>query len=382
MPVSFENAPLHPPESTSRDHEAILPGGYERWAINELWRRRVAKAIATFAILDSLYVGLYKVPIAVEQERLSQTHVSISQALSPAAGADKDMATVILGGFGTRDSEPIAEALSPLRQLGEVDSIVEDDNGVSAESLARQIMKRSLAHDITSLGLWGDSLGGPVLTEVARIIQQSDSNLHVAYIVLDCSPTSFESLRPDKKQTIQTLDFWSNILPDLPYHPAVNYFYTSSQMGENPVYAASGVHGGAIIDKMNDEETPSTALLDSQLSFVIDPHLKDNLEAISKVTTKTAPVIISIRPTSPTGDAVVNSTVASKELADIMAPISMEYHALTIGGISHGDPTIDTNRRAYRGTLEKIIIPLMKERETIPPRHEADGQLYAASTQK
>lgn len=364
MSEKAERLPRIPKTKRGRERQFLsCDNTYRNETSRERNTRRTQTTLASIALgLELVYFGGIEAPIwANELIFLPQTHASLSEVFPSVDAANQDSMALVIGGYGTRDSRPIAESLEPLTKLGRMYSIEEDNSGVDAGEIARQLIDNAEKNHIFQIDLWGDSAGGILVAEIGRIIQESPSPLRVRYIVLDCIPTSFESLRPDQQASMEAFKNISTIIPHAEDHFLASYLAADQKVKGDHNFSAIGGRGSAVLAIMNSNETPSATLLASQSSLILNGHLKDNLDAISRVTTKPAPLIISIRPTSPNGDKVVNSDAASEELDNIIHDNGLPNEKILIDGISHGDPT--ANRQAYQEIINTRIFPLVQQRE-------------------
>lgn len=322
-------------------------------------RRRIAtKIIATLGLLEMIYVSGYKLPIILEQMRLAETNPVLHQVSDVPDALFSE--TIVIGGFGIKSSEPTALALPQLSEIGGVKALEQDNAGIDVHIIAKMIISQAEAQGLSEIGLWGDSNGGLIATKVAREIQESDSNLRVRFIVLDCTPTSTDTLRDDKRDTVDLLDSASNIFPDIATHPLVSYLYAQDRL-DKKYNGEVSIAVGQIFDEMYRQDQPSSTLLAAQALLIVNPSLARDLEAISEVTDKDPPLIISIRPTSSTADRTVISLDAQGELTEILSKTRLTHISIRLDDIVHGDPT--ANKQPYQEALTTIILPALERYE-------------------
>lgn len=296
-----------------------------------------------------------------EETHLADTKPTLEHIADMPENANLE--TIVIGGFGVRDSAPIAEALPELSRLGGVEALEQDDEGIDPHVIAQEIIDQAHKDHFTRVGLWGDSVGGIIVTKIARIIQESDSPLTVDYMVLDCTPTNLESLRSNNgnKAYIGWLQRLSVVFPKIADHPLVDYFSTQYFMQQRANAVGSGSRLGIsdIINDMNNPEVPSASLLSAEALEVVNPEMNANFKAISQVTEKTPPLVFTIRPQSNWGDTVVISSVAEQEETKMATKYGLPLIKIKLSGISHADPT--ANQAQYDKALDEIIIPNIVE---------------------
>jgi len=314
-----------------------------------------SRIIATVAIAGDLYMAGYRLPVTLEEQRLSETHPAIIET----ATNEQHLAaeTIIAGGFGIRSAVPIAEALSPLDKIGSVFALEQDNEGVDPNVIAEKIIEQASSHGLTEIGLWGDSIGGPLFVKVGRIIQESNAYVRVRFIVLESSPTGFDSLRPSEQNALQTLQFASSILPDIAKHPVASYLYNQQKLNNSPIIGGRfGV--GTVINEMYRSDRPSASLLASQALANLHITLQDDFNAIADVDDKKPPIIFIINPSDNNSDKTVNTEKSRNDETRILEESGLTYVSIDMPSISHGDPSVD--QKQYRDMLNKILIPAVK----------------------
>jgi hypothetical protein len=318
-------------------------------------RRVLHRAIAVVALLDFIYISGYKIPIMLEEIRLSETEPMLKHVSTTPNHLAAE--TIVIGGFGIKSSEPNALALPELNTTGGVEALVQDNQGIGPEIIADMIIRQATADGLLEIGLWGDSNGGLIAAKVARVIQQSDSQLRVRFIVLDCTPTSINALREDKRNTVDLLESASSIFPDITSHPLVGYLYAQDRL-DKKYNGESSVAVGQVFNEMYSKDSPSSTLLAAEALLVVHTSLAQDLKDISDVKDKAPPLIISIRPTSNTGDKTVDSSVADTELNTMLAGTNLTHVRITLPDIVHGDPT--ANAKQYQDALTSIVLPALE----------------------
>lgn len=323
------------------------------------------RVTASLAILATIYMGAYETPILLEEQRLSDTVPSLTTVYdNPNHYAAE---TIVMGGVGVRNSLPIAESLPQLGDIGAVESVEQDNHGVDAEVIAEKVMSEALASGQTEIGLWGDSIGGLVLAKVGRIIQESKTALRVRFIVLDCTPTSTNSLREDMKKNIELLQAASSIplFSNVTSHPAINYIYTRQRLetDENVTKAGSHFGVGVVLKDMYAKSSSSSTLVTAEALQVVNPTLESDLKAIADVKSKGSPLIVTIDPSDNQGDKVVNSVVANKEITKMTKESGLAHLRVRLDNITHGDPSV--NRQQYQEALTNIILPSIEAHDRI-----------------
>lgn len=336
-----------------------------------LYRRRklASRALSAVLAVTTLLSTAYTLPVAAEKIRLSNTEPTL---IHIADTPDHLAATsLVIAGFGVKSSEATARALPQLAEIGSVEAIDHDNDGIDSHVIAEMYIEQANSTGLLEAGLWGDSNGGHIAVKIAREIQESDSELRVRYIVLDCIPPSVNALREDKRATVDLIDTISNVLPDAATHPLVGYLYAQDRLEKH--YNGNGHFGvGEILSEMYSPDRPSSRLLAAEAMLVVNPSLRDDLLAISQVETKAPPLVVIIRPKGDT-DKTVISDVADQELTSMLDETDIPYIEVSLEDIVHGDPT--ANAEQYQDALKNIILPALKEYDI-----SVQSRLYAVDS--
>lgn len=316
-------------------------------------RTHMKQFFASLALLDSIYVAGYQLPIALEEYRLSQTNPSLIQIQETPHNLAAE--TIVVGGFGILNAEPIARALSPLNEIGAVYALKQDNSGIDPQVIAQRIMDHATSTGLTEIGLWGDSIGGNLITKVGRIIQESNNSLRVRFMAFESSPTNFDTLQPDTQNSINSLQTISNFLPQIAEHPAINYLYAQQEVGHMPLKAGGGFGIRRAIDIMSAANQPSSSLLASQALMNVHNTMGDDLNAIGNVKDKKKPFVFFINPSNLKSDQIVNTKMAEHDEKQMAKKAGLASLSILLPHISHGDPSMSPHE--YDQMLNNVLIP-------------------------
>ena len=332
-------------------------------------RKLASRALSTVLAVTTLFSTAYTLPVAAEKLRLANTEPTLVHI---ADTPDHLSATsLVIGGFGIKSSEATARALPQLAEIGSVEALNHDNDGIDSHVIAQMYIEQSHTNGLLEAGLWGDSNGGHIAVKVAREIQESDSELRTRYIVLDCMPPSVNALREDKRATVDLIDTISHVLPDAATHPLVGYLYAQDRLDKH--YNGNGHFGvGEILSEMYSPDRPSSRLLAAEAMLVVNPSLKADFQAIANVETKAPPLVVIIRPKGDT-DKTVISDEADHELTAMLDETGIPYVEMSLKDIVHGDPT--ANAEQYQEALNNIILPALREYDM-----SVQSRLYAVDS--
>lgn len=353
-------------EHTMRGGELITP----RLAPGERPRHRhhpAVRAIASVALKTMLAAAI--IDPVVAQYEAGLTEQQVVEVMPNLNEQSNESVINVSAGFGLRNSSDIAVALSPFSRQGEVWATIYDNKAIDGIELAGSLLKKANKDGITKLNLWGDSMGGMLSLEAAKIIQASDSDVVVPYVVLENSPSSLESIRPLRRENGQLLLSFTNI-PFLSYSRVIQF--GAGVAAKSGYYLGEGVNqtipdlpfnlteliatGFRVAgDMISGDNVPSAELLGSQFSTIATSDVRGNIMKLGEDNEhgKPKPVLVLIRPTSDYSDPLVNSRIIESEYRQYALEAGLRLIIIRMPGIHHGDPTM--NRRQYADIIPYII---------------------------
>lgn len=353
------------PVSEAPEYEGDVAYGQRLYRRRKLASRALSAVLAVTMLLSTAYT----LPVAAEKIRLANTEPTL---IHIADTPDHLAATsLVIAGFGIKSSEATARAIPQLAEIGSVEALNHDNAGIDSHVIAEMYIEQANSQGLLEAGLWGDSNGGHIAIKVAREIQESDSQLRARYVVLDCTPPSVNTLREDKRATVDLIDTMSDFLPDIATHPLVGYLYAQDRLDKH--YNGNGHFGvSEILSEMYSPDRPSSRLLAAEAMLVVNPSMEEDLLAISQVESKAPPLFVIIRPKGDT-DKTVISDQADKEIIAMVDKAGLPYIEVSLEDIVHGDPT--ANAEQYQDALKNIILPALKEYDI-----SVQSRLYAVDS--
>ncbi len=107
---------------------------------------------------------------------------------------------LIVPGFGVSHTESIAKPLQPtMDEYGQIAGVTYSPNGLQMDDLARNTANYCLRNRISTLHMYGHSMGGMVAVELAALLKRKH-NILTDIVVLDCSPQQLQDVKGDVKR--------------------------------------------------------------------------------------------------------------------------------------------------------------------------------------
>lgn len=327
----------------------------------------VVRAIATVALQTSLIAAVADPFIA--KFEADQTKQEVVRVIPSQNQERSDTDINIAAGFGLRNSVPIARALKAFSGEGNVLATIYNNEAIDGSELAHSLLEQAKEDKVKRMILFGDSMGGMISLEAAAIIQASDTDVSVPYIVLENSPSSYESVRPAQRENGQLLLAFTDI-PFLSYSHVVQFgagiaaksgYYLGDGVNETvpwlpfnfTEFFATGFRvAGGMID---GNKVPSAELLGSQFSTIATSDVRDNIMKLGEDNErgKPKPVLILIRPTSDYSDQLVDSKMIEEQYRQYALEAGLRLIVIKMPSIVHGDPT--QSQKQYAEIIPYII---------------------------
>lgn len=323
------------------------------------WRSIGAAAIGLCLVMDPL----------LAQIEASPTSQYISEVVPSIEVSHQDTALNTAAGLGRSNSFPTAETLAKFAMDGAVWATTYDSRTIDGESLAGDLIKKAKRNNVIEVNLWGGSMAGTLSLEMAVKIQNDKSAIHTKYIILEDSPSSLDSVRPDQRESGQLLLAFSGI-------PALSYSRTARFIAEMAVrtkqYAGVGINQTVpflpfnltkfidtseevIHDMLSRNDKASVELMGSQYSSIVTSNARANMMKLGQENEqgKPKPIIVFIRPVSSTSDRVVDSDKAEAEFRQYALDAGLRLVVIRLPGIHHGNPSM--SRQLYQKAIPVIL---------------------------
>jgi pimeloyl-ACP methyl ester carboxylesterase len=330
--------------------------------------RRAAKIIGTTAVT---LATLYAMDVSHGIGASAQSHSEVIHILDNPAAAHADEATVVSAGWGSLDSARTAASLPAYSQEGSIWALRYDNNGVDTTSLAQKLIADAKANNINKLSFSGHSMGGLIDLDIARKIYESNTNLTIPYIVLDCTPSSIDAVwgpvRDEGNLMAEGISYvpgarWSSSLRLIAEEAArYNQFRDDSQILHVDIPKFLNTTKTVLNEKILTSDVASASLLDSQFQLIVANDAQSDLLALGKDNGKQKPVIIFIRPADATADPTVDDIYAENQFKTYTRDAHLPYVVVKVPGIGHA--SANNNPTEYNTALTDAVFPVITKQE-------------------
>jgi pimeloyl-ACP methyl ester carboxylesterase len=330
--------------------------------------------------------SLYSMDVAHGERVLFESHPEIIHISDNHTVEHSDQATVVSAGWGNLDSAHTATSLPAYGAEGSVWAIRYDNTGVNTTSLAEELVAEAKTNHVTQLSFSGHSMGGLVNLEIARKVYESDNGISVPYIVLDCTPSSIDAVRPEVRNNGYLMTEGLSHIPGARYSSTIrliaeeaaryNKYKDSSQVLQVDLSKMLDATKTIINDKILNDNVASASLLESQFELIVAGGAKEDIMALGKDVGKPKPVLVFIRPVDTSADMTVDDAYSEKQFTEYAHAANLPLVVVKVPGIGHADPNSHPNE--YNAALTRAVFPEIAKQEdgfTLP----SDTYLSASS---
>ena len=311
-----------------------------RRALRDYRYRRIG-TVATKA-LYSLYVA--SLPLQVLQADITATKLDISDSTpvihTIAEARDEindDTATVFIDGFASKDgSWTTSKMVEPLQALNDSDiwALEYSLDGISAKEIAEQIANKASTDGVSSVSLYGYSIGGMVTLEVAHELM-STHKLAVPTIFLDHAPADKNSIRQTMRDqgtpALEVISWFNSIGIEIEYSSI-----------------ARSVINQLFADNMSHLNGTPTNLMRDQYLFGMNANTDEALKHISEVDT-TIPNVVYITSSDPSSDYMIDLKRSVELYRESTKKYGFLFSVVAVDDAIHSrlDLTIDQYNTAF-----------------------------------
>lgn len=329
---------------------------------------RKRKLASRAGILALTLATLYSADIQHGRQELAHTHSSIILVMNASSPQHNNEATVVSAGFGNLSSYNTAESLPAYAQEGQVWAIQYDNNGIDTDVIASDLIKQAQASGVNELSFSGHSMGGLVDLEVARKIYESDTDISVPYIILDCTPANMDSVRPSVRDDSYRMAEGLRLIPGARYSATVRFVVEEAARldqyrdmtkpllvdPQKLIKATKTV----IDDKIISDNEPSVPLLESQIKLIAASGAKGNILALGKDRGKPKPVLVFMRPLDANADQTVDDNYSQQQFEQYSREAGLTLMVVNIVGSGHANPIQKPNE--YNDALLQDTYPRLQ----------------------
>lgn len=195
----------------------------------------------------SLPFQILQTDIAFNKMNLEDSTPAVHSILEASLPENNDQATVFIDGFASQDGSWTTSKIADTLQIindSNIWALEYASGGISIPAIAEQIAEKAEEEDVTSVALYGYSIGGMMALETANELI-SKYNINVSTIFLDHSPAGQDSIRQSIRNqaspAIDAIRWFHSIGIDIEYssiaRDVVNLLFAEdiSHLGNTPI---------------------------------------------------------------------------------------------------------------------------------------------------
>ncbi len=353
---TLEAGPSSGSDTTRVDASAVPPRILA--AVARKHRNRSLAIHALVLLLTTVFAG-YQADAYANRTLRAQSQISVDVHADPLDAEHAHTAVVFFDGFGSYDSDHLADTLAPgLKHVldGESWSVSYGNAPLASQEIGEAVVGLARERNKRELDLVGYSMGGIIALEAAAEIT-SHPDLTVRSITLVSTPDGLDGLRPHQRAELDFAESFAQ-LPSAQYSTALRFIgevyfmrdrYTSGPPGERAIEFVKAM--GQARQNISGPKTPGTWLLIDQAFATASADLSRELQRVAENvgTGRPMPSILYLGTGAPGRDYMVDDDTSSKRLCGYAARHGIYCFARQVPGAIHTRPeyTVD----AYEKTL-------------------------------
>lgn len=289
-------------------------------------------AFLTTAALSTLHADIH-----FTKEALTDSEPSLQSIAEAKSIAHNGEATVFIDGFGSEDGAWavgfVAEAIQSLNDSN-ILALKYSKDGISAPAIAEKIAEHVQEHNLSSVSLYGYSIGGIVSLQTA-IELMKEYHIPVSSIFLDHTPAGEDGIREKVRgfgtPIARTLNIANKLNLDLAHSTLVRKAIDIS-----------------LSDIMGSINAPSTSLMKDQYLIGVSSPIDQYVASLSEQDLP-PPKIWYI---SSNGDPVVDTEYSDTTYRDLSTEYGITYESIEVLSAVHGrlDLSIESYTTAFSAT--------------------------------
>jgi pimeloyl-ACP methyl ester carboxylesterase len=268
---------------------------------------------------------------------------SIHSILEAKDSDNTDTATVFIDGFASQDGSWTTKKIADTLQIvndSDIWALEFSKNRISVPAIAEQIAHKAEHEKVTSVSLYGYSIGGMISLEVAHELIKK-YNLNVATIFLDHSPSSRDDIRQSIQDqaspAMEAIQWFHSFGIDIEYssiaRSIINHMYSEniSHLGNTPI-----------------------SLMRSQYLYGIDADTKQSFEQLANVTPR--PKIIYVTSKDPATDYMIDVEQSEASYEKLSRDNRLPFFVIPVEGAIHSrlDLTVSEYTTAFSEAAETL----------------------------
>lgn len=320
--------------------------------LSDYRRRRIGQVaskfiIGTYFALTPLQV--LQTDIEINKMNLEESTPTVHSIIEAHSPENDDQATVFIDGFASQNGSWTTSKIADTLQIvndSNIWALEFSKNGITIPAIAEQIAQKAEKEHVTSIALYGYSIGGMMSLEVAHELI-TKYNLNVSTIFLDHSPADRDSIRQSMRDqaspAIDTIQWFHSFGIDIEYsaiaRDVINWLFAEdiSHLGDTPI-----------------------SLMRSQYLYGVEAHTDRLIEQLGASTPRAK--IVYITSKKPSTDYMVDVEQSETTYKELSTKNHLPFYVIPVDGAIHSrlDLTVDQYAAAFTVAAEELTA---KERE-------------------
>lgn len=343
--------------SQSKETSELSPRELSRLRFSHEWQRRAGRTTQKIAATALAATFLLQTDILLHKHELDASDPRI-HSIEQSDDELNQTGIVFIDGFGGQNGSWAARSLeSPITSMVEGDllALEQDKDGISIKAVAREIANYAEQKQLTSLSLYGYSLGGVQAIKVAAILRDT-YGITVPFIFLDRVPSSGDMIK--KKLRGQAIAFLDT----------VNAFHIKgTDIGIDIEYSRilRGLFNAASPNDISHLNNSSTPFIIDQLSMGMTANTDADIAELASDELP-QPVMVYISSPHPEKDYFVDLTGSEEEFRQSAIDAGLDFVTISVDAI-HSRP--DLSQPEYQAAYESMADELSLRRDTMNERY-------------
>ena len=326
-------------------------------------KEKIKRATKKAGVVTLLGMAVYAGGVAQGLAEAHNAHSSLSHVYDAESAEDADTMVVDFSGLSGNDAYQDARSEVAYQKLGSVEAL-KYGNTLDPPILSKEIIEYAKSHGKHKIILSGRSMGGLVAINTAlEILKNSD--LEIPYIILDCPPSSIDSVRPEKLTFVDAFTWSIAHIPGIKHSTHANFIAQYlAEIGSVPKFIDNGLLKNAelgvkVSHEIESEKKASITLINSEYNAIIGANMPASLKEMGEQPLLRRPVIVVMQPENPADDDTILSEVAAGEYLEFAKDAKVAIVIVRVPGISHANPGYKFT--FWNDGMTNQVIPAMEE---------------------
>ena len=276
-------------------------------------------------------------------QKAEHSHPYITHELDASPEAPADTMTVVFSGLSGESAAKDARMETAFKTLGDVKAMGYDKT-LNTKTMAQKIIDLAKLLGKKRVNAVGESMGGIIAIETMVEVLET-SELEVPFIVLDSTPSSIDSVWPEKLGFIDWVTWVMSAVPGIEYSKDASFVgqYLAhvwshfSEFSQQNLFENAG-DAYRLYKDVNSPGAASLQLIQTEYNAIVAANMPDSLQRLGKLPTRAKPILVLFQPADVTADDTINSTKSAAEYRQFAKDANLTLLIVRVPGITHANP--------------------------------------------